>query len=68
MSVLPFFDWHLRTVVVFGINVVASFGFGASDRLAKLLNLPIKTNKEVSEKYPTLITPAGYTFSIWYVP
>lgn len=23
------------------------------------------TNKQISEKYPTLITPAGYAFSIW---
>jgi benzodiazapine receptor len=50
-----------------GINAVAFVATVAVNGLAgstKLLN-GIMTSGEVSDLYPTLITPAGYTFSIW---
>lgn len=43
------------------LNVVVTYGIG----VAGFLNLP--TNGELSAKYQTLVTPAGYAFSIWGV-
>jgi hypothetical protein len=43
--------WLLQTLTVFASN-------------AKLFT-GTKTNAEISEDYPTLMTPAGYAFSIW---
>ena len=49
-----------------GINVVVFLVTVAVNALAgstELLNG--KTSGEISDLYPTLVTPAGYTFSIW---
>jgi len=43
------------------LNVAVTYGIGA----AGLFGLP--TNAELSVKYQTLVTPAGYAFSIWGV-
>jgi benzodiazapine receptor len=51
-----------------GINIVAFIVTVAVNALAgstTLLNG--RTSGEVSDLYPTLVTPAGYTFSIWGV-
>jgi len=51
-----------------GVNAVAFVATVAVNGLAgstKLLNG--MTSGEVSDLYPTLVTPAGYTFSIWGV-
>lgn len=49
-----------------GINVVVFIVIVAVNALAGSTTfLNGKTSGEVSDLYPTLITPAGYTFSIW---
>ncbi len=55
-----------KWVFLQGINVVVFIVTVAVNALAgstTLLNG--KTSGEISDLYPTLITPAGYTFSIW---
>lgn len=50
-------------VVSFYFNVIVSYGIGVqSSSWSSKLNL--KTIKQISEKYPTLITPCQYAFSI----
>ncbi|NIV43810.1 tryptophan-rich sensory protein, partial [Candidatus Bathyarchaeota archaeon] len=53
----PLLRW--TNVASFGILVVVNALAGST----RLLNG--KTSGEISDFYPTLITPAGYTFSIW---
>jgi len=48
-------------VVAYILNTVVTFAVG----LFGVLGTP--TNGELSAKYPTLITPAGWTFAIWAV-
>ena len=49
-----------------GLNIVAFIIMIAVNGMAGSTNLLNgKTSGEISDAYPTLITPAGYTFSIW---
>jgi hypothetical protein len=57
-QILNFGAYLLNTSIAFGVGTNA---FGLNKRLG------IKTNKEVSDKYETAVTPAGFTFSIWGV-
>lgn len=55
---------QLWNVAAFYFNCLISYGIGAkasswADKLS------IKSNKEMSEIYPTLITPLPYAFAIW---
>ena len=47
--------------VAFLINVIFTYGIG----VLGIGNLP--NNNEVSQSYQTLVTPAGWAFSIWAV-
>ncbi|WP_420318118.1 tryptophan-rich sensory protein [Ekhidna sp.] len=51
-----------RVIPVFSLSVVLLVNF-----LANYLPIGGRTTGEVSEAYPTLFTPAGFTFSIWGV-
>lgn len=49
-----------------GLNIVAFIVMIAVNGMAGSITLLNgKTSGEISDAYPTLITPAGYTFSIW---
>ncbi len=47
------------------LSVVAYLGMVAMNGLANYLPLFGRDTGEVSDRYPSLFTPAGYTFSIW---
>ena len=47
--------------IAYAINVIVTFGVGVGG----IGGFP--TNEELSEKYQTLITPAGWAFSIWSI-
>ncbi|OXM17588.1 hypothetical protein CGZ75_11115 [Paenibacillus herberti] len=49
------------------MNTVGFILMIAVNALAQLLPLAGKTTGELSDKYPVLITPPGYVFSIWSV-
>jgi len=51
-----------RIIPVFSVIVVLIVNF-----LANYLPIGGRTTEEVSKAYPTLFTPAGFTFSIWGV-
>lgn len=46
-------------------NVVAVAGVIAMNALANVIPLGGNTTGELSDAYPSLVTPAGYVFSIW---
>jgi hypothetical protein len=48
-------------------NIIAFLATVAVNALANSLALNGRTTGEISDLYPTLITPAGYVFSIWGV-
>ena len=50
---------HYANVLAYLANVIVTYVIGISG----LFGLP--TNGELSAKYQTLVTPAGYAFSIW---
>ena len=50
---------NILNAVAFAVNVVFTYGIG----VLGIGNLP--NNNEVSEKYQTLVTPAGWAFAIW---
>lgn len=66
---MPLAFWPLANVATFGINTYLTFSIGASrgsGGFAKKLLCPDgKDNSEISARYPTLVTPAGWAFSIW---
>ncbi len=49
------------------LNIIGFLGVLAMNYLAVALPLNGKTPGEISDLYPTLFTPAGFTFSIWSV-
>ena len=55
----PFSDW--------GGNLAAFVLVLAMNTLSNVLPLNSQTMPEISAKYPSLFTPAGFTFSIWGV-
>jgi hypothetical protein len=48
---------NIANVVAYILNVAVTYGVGVSGLFP--------TNAELSDKYQTLVTPAGYAFSIW---
>ena len=50
-----------------GLSVVSFLVMTAVNILAKLIPINGMTTGEISAKYPSLITPASYTFLIWIV-
>ncbi len=56
-----------RSVWDWGGNIAAFLVMIAVNVLANALPLGGQTAPEISAKYPTLFTPAGFTFSIWSV-
>jgi benzodiazapine receptor len=54
----PKLQWvNIANVVAYILNVAVTYGVGVSGLFP--------TNAELSDKYQTLVTPAGYAFSIW---
>lgn len=55
---------QIANLVAYYFNVLIAYGIGAqSSAWSEMLHL--KSNKLISEKYPTLVTPSGYAFAIW---
>lgn len=54
-----------RTVADWGGNIFAFIVVIGVNALANIIPLGGQTTGEVSAKYPSLFTPAGYVFSIW---
>ena len=54
-----------RTLLDRAANVVAFLVVLTANFLANALPLGGRTTGQISDAYPTLFTPAGYTFSIW---
>lgn len=52
-------DSYTLNVLAYILNTVITYGFGALGWMGA------KTNSELSEKYQTLVTPAGWAFAIW---
>ncbi|MGH9946848.1 MAG: tryptophan-rich sensory protein [Pyrinomonadaceae bacterium] len=52
---------RIRAILV----IVATFGTIAFNFLATAGKINSVTSAEISDKYPTLVTPAGYAFAIW---
>ena len=55
---------QIANLVAYYFNVLVAYGIGAqSSTWSEMFHL--KSNKQISEKYPTLVTPSGYAFAIW---
>lgn len=52
---------NILNAVAYAVNLVVTYGIG----VLGIGGLP--NNSELSEKYPTLITPAGWAFAIWAI-
>ena len=52
---------NFMNVIAYVANVLVTYGIGAIGFGG------FSTNAELSEKYQTLVTPAGYTFAIWAI-
>jgi hypothetical protein len=66
--------WPFATVLSFGANTLVTFSIGTGmkgdlpNRLRELLRCQAdKSNAVISSLYPSLVTPAGWAFSIWSV-
>ena len=49
------------------LNLIGFIGVTVVNALANILPINNKTTGELSDQYPNLFTPAGFTFSIWGV-
>ncbi|MFC0185719.1 hypothetical protein ACFFJX_26100 [Pseudarcicella hirudinis] len=49
------------------LNIVAFLVMAGFNALAEILPINDKTTRQLSDQYPNLFTPAGFTFSIWSV-
>lgn len=56
-----------RTIIDWGGNIVAYAVMILLNVLSNALPINDQTMPEISAKYPSLFTPAGFTFSIWGV-
>ncbi len=56
---------HNRTVADWGGNIAALIVVLVVNALSGAVPLNNQTMPEISAKYPSLFTPAGFTFSIW---
>jgi hypothetical protein len=52
--------WAVALVVTLGLTIAVNYLVGATSAVGP-------TNGEISARYPTLLTPAGFAFSIWGV-
>jgi hypothetical protein len=58
ISQQPKLQWfNIANVVAYAVNMIVTYGVGVSGKFP--------TNAELSAKYQTVVTPAGYAFSIW---
>ena len=55
--------WQRRNIAAFALNAALTFGVGTGGKLGDAIGA--KSNVEISEKYPSLVTPAGWAFAIW---
>ena len=55
----------IRKIIGWGGNVLAFILALTVNSLANIIPIGGQTTGEISDKYPTLFTPAGFTFSIW---
>eukprot|EP00121_Abeoforma_whisleri_P009991 Awhi_evm1s9201 len=55
--------FQLINVASFGVNTLVTYGIGSSEQRAK--EFGFASNKEISDENLSLVTPAGWTFSIW---
>ena len=55
----------IRKINDWGGNILAFILVLTVNSLANLIPIGGQTTEEISDKYPTLFTPAGFTFSIW---
>ena len=56
-----------KTILLQSLNIAAFALTLTINGLATSIGLNGRTTAEVSDSYPTLVTPAGYVFSIWSV-
>jgi benzodiazapine receptor len=56
-----------KTILLQSLNIVAFILTLVVNGLASSVGLNGRTTAEVSDLYPTLVTPAGYVFAIWGV-
>lgn len=58
--------WRIASTCAFGAQTIITFGVGTGGALGWIGRaLGTQTNGEISAKYNTLVTPAGYAFAIW---
>ena len=55
-------SWRAVNVAAFGLNTLVTYTVGTGS-VGKLIGA--KSNREISEEYRVLITPAGWAFAIW---
>ncbi|KNC74630.1 hypothetical protein SARC_12829 [Sphaeroforma arctica JP610] len=59
-------SWKIINASSFAVNTLATYVVGASKHSAvNILGATFVSNQSISAKYPTLVTPSGYAFSIW---
>jgi hypothetical protein len=56
-----------KRIALVALNIIGVIGTIIINAMGVLLPLNNKTTAELSDKYPNLFVPAGYTFSIWSV-
>ena len=55
--------WPTLNLAAFGLNTLVTYAVGTGGPIAKLIGA--KSNSEISKEHRTLVTPAGWAFSIW---
>merc|ERR1712166_1671056 len=59
-------SWRQRNELAFGANCLFTYGIGTGMLGAAMMHrLGLRTNKEISQSWPTLVTPKGWAFAIW---
>eukprot|EP01134_Creolimax_fragrantissima_P003194 CFRG3194T1 len=60
-------SWRVLNTAAFAVNTLATYAVGAANNESGrvIFGLHLQSNKTISEKYPTLVTPSGYAFAIW---
>ena len=53
--------WQVANCVAYGLNVLVTYAVGSNGNAM----LGAKSNREMSQLYPTLVTPQGKAFAIW---
>jgi benzodiazapine receptor len=52
-----------RTLII--VNIIALVGVITVNALANILPINGMNTGQISDLYPSLFTPAGFTFSVW---